>query len=458
MRILILGAGAVGSSLAEHLTREDHNVVVVDSNERVLDSLSDRLDIQIVHGHGSHPDVLQRAGANEADVLIAVTNSDDVNMVACQVCYTVFQTPLKIARIRAASFAEPKDFFQSENMPIDFLISPEDYVCQQIQLILEHPGIQHMVDFADGDLKIVHATVSPGSKVVTGTVGDFNDRWINQGAKVLAIHRSDLSSVAAPETTINATDELFFVARKEVVTRALAEITHDTRSFSKLMIVGGGHIGRKLAARVENHMNTRVIESDPISAAQAAEQLESAVVVCADATDKNVLDQERLSGMDAYCAVTNNDEVNIVTSLLARANGVRRIVTLIANRAYLDLVDNNVLDTVVSPQLATSSAILSHIRQGNVTNVQGLRLGAVEAVELTVVGGSRENQVAGRTLGQLGLPSDVTAAAVMRPDGVIEIATDDSQLEEEDHVVLFFATRDNVESVCRQFQVKVSFI
>ncbi|MEC9286659.1 MAG: Trk system potassium transporter TrkA, partial [Pseudomonadota bacterium] len=333
MKILILGAGKVGGTLAEHLASESFDVTVVDLDEHRLRELRDRLDIRTVYGHASRPDVLQQANADDADMLIAVTGSDEVNMVACQVSYSLFKTPMKIARIRASAYLTGSDFFTQDHMPIDVLINPEQVVTDQIKQLLQHPGALQVLDFAEGRVQLAAMRAYHDGPLVGQRIVTLRDHIPNVETRVAAIFRQGQPITPRWDTVVEAEDEVFFVAASENINAVMAEFRHVEKPFKRVMIAGGGNIGESLARSIESSFSVKVLEFSADRADAAAQRLDSSVVILGDATDRDLLIQENIERTDAFCAVTNDDEVNIMSSMLAKQLGVRQVMTLIGKPA-----------------------------------------------------------------------------------------------------------------------------
>ncbi len=456
MKILILGAGQVGGTLAEHLAGESIDVTLVDTDAARLQALRDRLDIQTVHGFAAHPDVLQRAGAEDAEMLIAVTSSDEVNMVACQVCYTQFRTPTKIARVRSASYMRLENFFTNEHMPIDVLINPERVVTDSIRLLLEHPGALQVLDFADGRVKLVAMRAYFGGPLVGRELRVLREHMPNADTRVAAIFRRGKAITPTGDTVIEADDEVFFIAATEHINTVMAELRRVEKPFKRIAIAGGGHIGSHLALQIENQFSTKLIEFSRPRCEELASSLKHSVVLHGDATDRDLLVQENIDQCDAFCALTNDDEVNIMSSLMAKQLGVRQVITLIGKPAYVDLVQGGEIDIAISPQQATTSSILTYIRRADIARVHSLRRGAAEAMEAVAHGDRRSSKLVGRKLAEIALPVGASIGALVRGEEVI-IAHDDVIVNAEDHVILFLADKYQVAAIEKLFQVGISF-
>ena len=455
MKILILGAGKVGGTLAENLAKEAFDITLVDQNAAALDELRDKLDIRIVHGHGSNPDVLRNAGADDADMLIAVTSSDEVNMVACQVCYSLFRTPTKIARVRTASYFT-RGFFSQEHMPIDVLINPEVVVTDHIRHLLEHPGALQVLDFADGRVQLVAMKAYYGGPLVGQALSFLREHMPKVDTRVAAIFRRGSAIIPTGDTVIEADDEVFFIAASEHINSVMAELRKVERPFKRVFIAGGGNIGTALAKAIDPYFSVKILETNPERCEQLAEVLSNTVVLNIDATDRELLLEENIEQCDAFCAVTNDDEVNIMSSLLAKKLGARQVMTLIGKPAYVDLVQGGEIDIAISPQQATTSSLLSHVRKADVVRVHSLRRGAAEAIEAVAHGDSKSSRVVDRAIRDIELPPGTSIGAIVRGDEVL-IGHDDVVVQSDDHVILFLVDKRHVHAVEHLFQVGLTF-
>ncbi|MEM9622753.1 MAG: Trk system potassium transporter TrkA [Pseudomonadota bacterium] len=455
MKILILGAGQVGGTLAENLAKEAFDVTLVDNDANRLQELSARLDIQTINGWASHPEVLRRAGADDADMLVAVTSSDEVNMVACQVCYSLFRTPTKIARVRSTSYLTREGFFSKEHMPIDVLINPEQVVTNHIHELLKHPGALQVLDFAEGRVQLVAMRAYYGGPLVGQELRLLREHMPKADTRVAAIFRRGQAIIPQGDTVIEVDDEVFFIAAQEHIDAVMSELRRVERPFKRVMIAGGGNVGAKLASAVENNYNVKLLEYSIPRAKFLADQLLKTVVLQGDATDRELLLEENIEQCDAFCAVTNDDEVNIMSSLMAKRLGVRQVITLISKPAYVDLVQGDI-DIVVSPQQATTSSLLSHVRRADVARAHSLRRGAAEAIEAIAHGDRKSSKVVGRRINEINLPSGANIGAIVRNNEVL-IAHDDVVVESDDHVILFLVEKSQMRDVERLFQVGLAF-
>ncbi|MFI4937367.1 MAG: Trk system potassium transporter TrkA [Candidatus Berkiellales bacterium] len=456
MKIIILGAGQVGGTLAEHLSI-DNDVTLVDTNPNRLNELQERLDIRTVCGRASYPNILLNAGAEEADLLIAVTSSDETNMIACQVAYSLFRTPTKIARIRATQYVTYSALFGSDALPIDMLISPEHLVMQHIKRLIEHPDALQVVSFAQGKVQLAAVRAFYGGPLVGHALGDMKKHMPQVDTKVVAIFRRNKPIIPTVDTIIEPDDEVFFLATPSHIDAVMSELRQLDQPYKRVIIAGGGNIGAKLAQALENQFHVKVIEQSLERTQIISAELNRAVVLHGDAADRELLLDENVQETDVFCAVTNHDEANIMSATLAKRLGAHKVMALINRTAYADVVEGGDIDIAISPQQATISSLLMHVRKGDVVNVYSLRRGAAEAIEAIAHGDQKSSQVIGRKIKDINLPWGTTIGAIVRGDHVI-IAYDELEIAPEDHVILFLVDKNRITQVERLFQVGFSFI
>ena len=458
MKILILGAGQVGSSAAYHLSREEANeVTVVDMRPEVLRELQDRLDIRTVVGHAAYPDVLLRAGANDADIVVALTDSDETNMVACQVSYTQFHTPTKIARIRAAEYMNAKKLFAQDAIPIDVRISPEQLVCEYIEQLILYPGASQVLDFADGRARLVGVIADRDGLLVGQRIATLKDHIPNTEGRIAAIYRQGKAMLPDGDTVIQEGDEVFFIADRKDIRVFMSEMRRLEDPVRRVVIAGGGNIGVRLALALEQTNQVKIIERDQSRAKAISEQVAKAIVLVGDAADEELLLEENVDNVDVFCALTNSEEANILSSMLAKRLGAHKVMALINRPSYVDLVESGNIDIAISPQQATIGSLLAHVRRGDVVKVHSLRHGAAEAIEAIAHGSADESRVVGRTIEEIDLPPGSAIVALVRDDRVI-IAHHDTIIETDDHVILFMTDRRKIDRIEQLFQVGVSFV
>lgn len=458
MKIIILGAGQVGGTLAENLVGENNDITIVDTNSERLRALQDKYDLRVVNGHGAFPNVLREAGAQDADMLVAVTSSDETNMIACQVAYSLFNTPNKIARIRSLEFLAERDrLFNKEALPVDNLIAPEQLVTEYIYRLVQYPGALQVVDFADGKVGLVAIKAYYGGPLVGKALSSLREHMPNIDARVAAIFRQDRPIRPQSTTIIEAGDEVFFVAASGHIRAVMAELQRLEGDYKRIMIVGGGNVGAGLARRLEKRYTVKLIEHTLARAEQLSEELENTIVFCGDAADQELLIEEHIDQVDVFIAVTNQDEANIMSAMLAKKLGAKKTMVLIQRSAYVDLVQGGSIDVAISPQQATISALLTHVRRADIVNVYSLRRGAAEAIETIAHGDSSTSKVVGRQVGELKLPPGATVGAIVRGDEVI-IGHDQTVIEQNDHVVLFLVDKKFIPEIERLFQPSPFFL
>ncbi len=456
MKIIILGAGQVGSSVAQNLASEANDITVVDSRADILRDLQDRIDIRTVAGPASHPEVLTRAGAEDADMILAVTNSDETNMIACQVAYTLFHTPIKVARVRAQAYLRYPKLFSQEALPVDVLISPEQLVTDYIHRLIEKPEALQVLDFAGGRVQLVAVRAVQGGPLVNQELRELKQHMPGVEARVAAIFRRGRPILPQGDTVIEANDEVFFVAARKNIRAITSELRDLDKPVKRIIIAGGGNIGLRLAESIESRYQVKLIDSDPETARRLSEELDKAIVLLGDAADEELLIEENIENTDVFCALTNDEEANILSGMLAKRLGARKVMSLINRPSYVDLVQSEAIDIAISPQQATIGSLLTHVRRGDVAAVHSLRRGAAEAIEAVAHGDSNTSKVVGRAINDIKLPPGATIGAVVRGEDVL-IAHDDTVIETEDHVILFLVDKRHIPDVEKLFQVGVTF-
>jgi len=461
VKIIILGAGQVGRTAAYHLAREEANdVTVVDMDDDLLRDLQDRIDIRTVQGNAASPKTLELAGAKSADMIVALTNSDEVNMVACQVAWTIFGTKTKIARIRSQAFTRRPDLFVStETEPpaqlagfaVDMYLSPEEAVTAYIERLIRYPGALQVVDFADGRVRLVGLRALKGGLLVGQPIRAIRQHIPKVEARVAAIYRAGESVDPEGDTVIEHGDEVFFIAATQDIRTVMTEIRKLEDPVKRVVIAGGGNIGLRLAQKLEddNH-NVKIIERDVARARHISEQLREAIVLNGDAADEELLVEENIDSADVFCALTNSEEANILSAMLAKHVGAHRVMALISRPAYAELMQTGPIDVAISPQTITIGSLLAYVRGGDVVQVHSLSGGAAEAME-TVAHGAHGGKVVGRAIEDIKLPAGASIITLVRGDEVI-MAHHDTVIENGDHVILFVADKRHVEQVERLFQ------
>jgi len=442
MNILILGAGQVGSSLAELLAHSNNDVTVVDLDQASLQRLQDRLDIRTVNGHAADPDILNLAGLEDADMLIAATHEDDTNIVACQLAHIMHKTETKIARVRSPSYLNHPELFDrnqnSDAIPINVLISPETLVKDYILQLIDYPGSLQVVDFADGKVRLVAIRAYEGWLLVGKKIREIKHH-LPEGVmhRIVAIYRHNEIVIPTGEVTIQVGDEVFFLAEPSHIPKIVQELRRDKlRPSRNIMIAGGGNIGFNLAKELEKQHNVKIIDHNITQARKISEQLEDAIVIHGDVADRSLLVEENIDEIDLFVGLTNSDEANIISGMLAKKLGVRRVIALVNNQSYVDLIQLNSIDIALSADQITTSRLLHYMRQGDTVKAFTLRRGTAEAMEVIVHGSENSSHIIGKRIGEIAWPSSITIGCIIRDEEVL-FSHRDLSIEAEDHVILF---------------------
>ena len=451
MKIVILGAGQVGRSAAHSLSREEANeVTVVDLDEDILRNLQDRLDIRTVAGNASYPSVLEAAGAPEADIIVALTNSDEVNMMACEIAYTLYRTPTKIARIRSAEYTNRSELFSDDALNVDVFISPEQLVTEYVERLIKYPGALQVLDFADGKVQLVGVRAFKGGPLVGQRLRELPEHLPKSDARVVAIYRAGRSVPPEGDTVIESGDEVFFLAARADIKKVMSELRKQDAPVKKVVIAGGGNIGFRLARALEKTSQVKLIERDLRRARKASELLENAIVLNGDAADEELLIEENIDSADVFAALTNSEEANILSAMLAKRLGAHKVMALINKPSYADLMESGSIDIAISPQTITIGSLLAHVRRGDVVRVHSLRRGAAEALEAVVHGDENSSRIVGRRVEEIPLPDGTSIGAIVRGEEVM-MAHHDTVVQADDHAILFLSDRRHLDAVERLF-------
>ncbi len=457
MKVVVCGAGQVGYNIARYLAGENNDVTVIDQRPELVRKIGDSLDVKALVGFASHPDMLERAGAPDADMVIAVTLADEVNMVACQVCHSLFNVPTKIARVRHQSYLTPmwRDLFSRDHLPIDVIISPEVEVARAVIRRLEVPGAIDMIPLADGKVRVVGVHCTADCPVINTPLRQLTDLFPDLQIVVVGIIRGDRMIVPTGDDHMLEGDDVYFAADAGHMERALSAFGHDEKEARRVIIVGGGNIGLFLALEIEEHhpgVNLKIIEIDEARAEIVADQLSHSVVLHGDALDREILDEANVGATETIVAVSNDDEVNILSSLLAKRYGAQRAVTLINNMSYGPLVGSLGIDVAVNPRDVTVSTILQHVRRGRIRAVHSIREGLAELIEAEVL---ETSPLTGKPLRDIKLPAGIIVGAIVRGESVI-IPRGDSVVNANDRVIIF-AAAGMVKKVEKMFSVRLEF-
>ena len=465
MKIVILGAGRVGESVAESLVSERNDITVIDTDPARLASLQDRLDLRGVVGNGIQPSVLQQAGIEDADMLIACAPMDETNLVVCKIAHDLFNVPTRIARIRSPEFETGTALLDVQGFSVNEIICPEQSVTAYVRKLVQYPEALQVLEFADGRVSLIAVRAVAGGVLVQHSLAEIPQLMPDAQMRIVAIYRQD-KAVAELEghTRIEPGDEVFVLAATEQIRTVLGTLRKMDRPVKRLMIAGGGKVGLRLAREIQGQYQLKIIEANPQRCDYLATQLAGDVLVLkGDSTDEDLMADENVSEMDLFLALTSDDEDNIMASLLAKRLGARRVFALINRRAYADLVQGTQIDIAISPAQAVIGELLAHVRRGDVVAVHSLRRGAAEALEVVVRGDRKTCKVAGRRIDEIGLPAGAQIGAIVRTIHDAEdytkviIPHHDTVIQPEDHVIVFVPRKRMVRDIEKLFQVSATY-
>ncbi|OSI35663.1 Trk system potassium transporter TrkA [Neisseria dumasiana] len=465
MKILILGSGQVGSTVAHNLASIPGNdVTIIDIDENALHNIGSRLDVQTVLGNGASPLVLERAGAADADLMLALTRSDETNIVACKMAAGLFNIPGRIARVRSTDYLEYRapgsnEYDNSLSLfDITESISPEQLVTERLVGLISYTSALQVLRFANDRARMVIVQARKGGLLVNREISQIN-KHLPEGVdcQICAIYRNNHLIVPSAKTVIIEGDEVFFVAATEYVAAIMRELRPREQQNRRIMIAGGGNIGYRLAKQLENQYDIKIIEFNRPRAEWLAEHLDNALVLQGSASDETLLEAEYIDEIDVFCALTNDDENNIMSSLLAKNLGAKRVISIVNRSSYVDLLEGNKIDIVVSPHLITIGSILAHIRRGDVVAVHPLRRGTAEAIEVVVHGDKHTSALVGRRVSEIKWPQGCHFAALVRDNQVIMGHKEDAEMADGDHIIFFVSRRRVLRELEKLIEVKMGF-
>ena len=461
MNIIILGAGRVGESVAESLVSEQNDITVIDQDPERLRLLQERLDLRGVVGNGIQPSVLQEAGAQDADMLIACAAADESNLVVCKIAHDVFNVPTTIARLRSPEFNEGDALLGKSGFAVDHVICPEESVMRCIEQLIQYPEALQVLEFADGRVSLIAVRAAADSLLVNHTIAEFRDRLPDAEMRVVALYRQDALVDALPETRILPGDEVFVLADTRKIPIVLAGIHKADKPVQRLMLAGGGKVGLRLARILAGQYDVKLIERDKKRCEYLASQLPSSMLILnGDGADEDLLQEENVGEMDLFLALTSDDEDNIMSAMLAKRMGARRVMALINRRAYADMMQGSTIDIAISPAQTVIGELLAHLRRGDVAAVHSLRRGAAEALEGIARGDIKTSKLVGRRVEEIKLPKGVSMGAIVRGEGKkseVLMPHHDTLIEADDHIFLFIPNKRDVRAVEKLFQVSATF-
>lgn len=462
MKIVVIGAGRVGVSVAESLVSEKNDITVVDVDGPALMALQDRLDLRAVVGNGTQPSTLRSAGLEDADLLIAVTPNDETNLVICKIAHQLFRTPTRIARIRG-EFSDYPELLGVEGFAVDHVILPEQSIVDSIKQLTEFPEALQVLEFADGAVSLIAVRAYAGGPLVQNPIRDLRKHLPKIDTRIVALFRRGQSIVPDGDTRIEPGDEVFFMAATQDIRTVMAEMRRMDKPVRRIMVAGGGKIGLRLASQLCNDYEVKIIEPNKTRCEYLASQLQGRVLVLAgDATDEALLTEENVADMDLFVSVTSDDENNIMASLLAKRMGARRTIALINRQAYAELMEGSRIDIAIVPAVASIGDLLKYVRRADVSRVHSLRRGAAEALEAVAHGDSQSSRVIGRKIEDLKLPRGTRIGAIVRqsPEGKTQVlmAHHDTVIQVEDHVIMFLENKRAITQIEKLFQVGFGFL
>lgn len=470
MKIIIVGAGRVGGSVAELLVSERNDITVIDSDPAVLAALSERFDLKIVVGNAIQPSILRAAGAQDADLLIATAARDETNLVACRIAKQCFNVPTRIVRLRSPEYANYPELTGGEGFCADYVISPEASVTQAVVKLIEYPEALQVIEFGAGKLALVAARAYEGGRLTGHTLIELGEHLREVEARIVAIFRNERAITPDGNTRIEAGDEVFCLASKKDIRRVLVELRPKDKRVERIMIAGGGNIGLRLArileAEYRGKYQVKIVDAVKKRCEYLAQELSHTLVLAGDATDESILGGEHVNDMDLFIALTSDDEDNIMASLLAKKMGARRVIALINRRAYGELMQGGQIDVALSPAQSTIGELLTYVRSGDVVSVHSLRRGAAEAIEVVAHGETKSSRVIGKRIDQIDLLSErgssgVSVGAIVRGKGDgarVLMAHHDTVIEAEDHVIVFVTNKRMIPKVEKLFEVGAGFL
>ena len=456
MRVIICGAGRVGYGLATRLSGENNTVTVIDLSADLIRQITTDLDVRGVVGNGAHPDVLVRAGVQNADMIIAVTYADEVNMIACQVAHSLFNVPTKIARVRAQSYLDQQwnDLYSRENMPIDIIISPEIEIGKAILRRLNTPGAFNVVPFSNGQVLLLGVKIGEDCPIIDTPIRQIPDLFEGLHAAIVGIKRDGTVFAPTPDDPLNVSDEAYFVTKTEHATRLLEVIGIHQSKARQIVIVGAGNVGRYVAKELEHVAGVRVrmIEHDKETAESAAEELTRTVILNGDAMAASIQEEAGVGNSETVICLTNDDKINILSAVLAKKLGARNTISLINEVSMQDMQSELGIDMVIDPRASTISSILRHVRRGRILDVYSLEHGGAEVMEGEVL---ETSPLSGKTLKEADLPEDITIGAVIH-EGVVKFPEPDLVVKQGDKIVLL-AEKSAMKAIEALFRVSSDY-
>ena len=460
MNIIICGAGRVGFTIAKQLSEQGHSITVIDPSSEDIQKIDDALDVKAIVGKGSYPSILEKANAQEADMIIAVTRNDEINMVICQIAFSIFKIPKKIARIRSQDYLNPKftTVYNKENLPIDVIISPEIEIAKSIQRKLEAPGALDSVPFAENKIRLLEILINENCSLINIKLSDLTKKYPNLKANVIGVIREDKFFIPKKTDEIRTNDKIYVIINSTQMPETLEAFGHTEKVSKKILIVGGGNIGFNLAKNIEENLDAarvKIIEKNKERAEFLANELNNTIVINGDALDEEVLAEANLEEAETVLALTNDDEDNLMVSVLVEKFAKdekeiddKRTMALINKPNYSLLQNSLKIDDLIDPRMNTVSSILKHIHKGTIETAYTIMNGEYEVIEAEII---ETSELINKELKNSNLPEEIRIGAILRDDKVI-IPRSDFVFQKEDKVV-FLAKKDSISVVENIFRI-----
>ena len=446
MKIIILGGGSIGGSVAKELSSEENDVVVIDNNDENLEQIKSVEGIQTIHGNGSSPTTLAKAGLDEDSLLLCLTDSEETNLLASLIGKQKFNAGRIVCRLKGSEYTK----IAKEITPfVDFFINPEDLITDEIRSLLHHPGALEILDFADGKIKLVSVYAKQSGILVGRQIKELKDDLPEYETRIPAIYRGDDLIIPNGSTTINEGDEVYFIADEKHIEDVTKELQKLESQYKNVYVAGAGNIGKSLVKKINDDFNTKLIDKSKDKCELASEELDNVLILNSDAADKEFLSSEGISECDVFVAVTQDDESNVLCSLMSKKLGSKKTITIINKEAYFDLVGKNELDIIISPVQITVSHVLKFIRKGSVSNVHKVKKGMAEAIEIGV--DSSSEKLKGKLISELGLDENINIPAIKRGEEVI-MAHGNTQIHDDDHLIVFYKNKDVIDFFYEKFR------
>ena len=457
MKIIICGAGLSGRAIAEKLSEIGNEVTIVDSSKRLIEQLGNKLDIRGIVGHGAHPDILGEAGAADAEMLIAVTHSDEINMMACQVAHSLFEVPKRIARVRDKSYLNPsyQDLFTSSNLPVNIIISPEKEVAKSVFRRFELPGAFENVPFADNNLRLLGIKITENCPIKNSEIGSLTDLFPDLNTVIVGLNREGNILTPKSNDKILENDLTYLICPSDFAERTLAIFGNQNEQARRIVLIGGGSIGKEVAKLIENNtdnVSLRIIEIDAKIADELSDKFDRSFVILGSGMDKDILNEAEISNADILISLTNSDETNFISAAFAKSDGCERVIALLNNKDFQGLIRSVDIGDFLDPKAITVSSILRHVRRGHIRNIYTLSDGTAEIIEGEV---SSSSDLVGPTIEELHLSNGLRIGGILRNQKII-MPRGDTKIKEGDYVTIF-AIPDKIHEVEQLFRVSASY-